>query len=97
MISSSMPDRIEPAGDVLKAGRDGGVPGDDAAAGQALGEDDVVDPLRVEPVRGGADHVVGEVERGRVAQRPLVRGADGGPQRGQDDSFRHGRAPTRLG
>jgi len=77
------------AGHVAEAGGERRVPGDHAAALQALGEDHVVDPLGVEALGGSADHVISEVERAGVTQRTAERGTDRGPQRGHDDSFGH--------
>jgi hypothetical protein len=48
-------------GDLGKAGGHRGVPGDDAAAVEALTQDDVVDQVRVEPVRRGGDDVMGQI------------------------------------
>jgi hypothetical protein len=76
-------------GDGGEAGRDRRVPCDHAAAVQALGEDDVIDLLRVESLGGGPDNVVGQVERGGVAQRPSARGPDRGAQRGYQYSLGH--------
>jgi hypothetical protein len=79
------------------------MPGDDAAAVQALAQDDVVDqaeqtpggsaPARrnVEVSHGRNDDVFGQRICIRIAQRALVGGADRRSQRRDDDGFRHER------
>jgi hypothetical protein len=77
---------------VLKAGVDRDVAGHVAAAVARLTQDQVVDELRIE---GGAPerlphHQRAECRRLDVGQRPLVRGADRRPGRGDDGRVTHG-------